>query len=172
VWADREWIYVNLNQSFFGVAFEAQSRAADEGLPVNPAQIYAARILTEMLLARYNIAPDNCVGHAQVSVNPSNHSAGYHTDWATNLPFRDLGLADNYGRTLPSVALFGFGTADLIAVAGESPLSKSLLAAQQQIQNEAAQRGLSIDRYRETLQKKYKDATEALRARGVLGENN
>ena len=27
VWADQHWVYVNLNESFFGVAFEAQTQA-------------------------------------------------------------------------------------------------------------------------------------------------
>lgn len=57
VWADESLVYVNLNQSFFGVAFEAQSRREVEGLPVNPAQVHAGRILTEMLRSRYGSRP-------------------------------------------------------------------------------------------------------------------
>ena len=76
VWADQKWIYVNLNESFFGVAFEAQTRHADEPSPLNPAQVHAGRILTDMLRAIYGIPPENCVTHAQVSVNPGNRHAG------------------------------------------------------------------------------------------------
>ena len=35
IWADDDWIYLNLNQSFFGVAFEAQSSPDGRELPVN-----------------------------------------------------------------------------------------------------------------------------------------
>src|SRR5579862_3540372 len=108
VWADDLWVYINLNQSFFGVAFEARSSSGENAMTVNAAQVHAGRILTEMLRARYGILAANCVAHAQVSVNPDNLRAGYHVDWAANLPFRDLGLADNYQRALPSVVLFGF----------------------------------------------------------------
>src|SRR5271155_2653442 len=78
VWADQTWVYLNLNQSFFGVAFEATSRPGD-GPAVNAAQVHAGRILVEMLRARYQIAAANCVAHAQVSVNPMNRRAGFHT---------------------------------------------------------------------------------------------
>ena len=172
IWADQTWIYVNLNQSFFGVAFEARSSRDSEGVPVNPAQVHAGRILTEMLLARYAIAPANCVTHAQVSVNPKNMRAGYHADWAANLPFRELGLSDNYERPLPSVTLFGFGADDLLAQAGDSPLAQALQSAEDEIQEQAAARGVTAPRYRETLQQRYREAIAALRAKDVSGENN
>ena len=54
--------------------------------------MHAARILTEMLRGKYHIPASNCVTHAQVSVNPDNMLVGYHTDWAGNFPFLDIGL--------------------------------------------------------------------------------
>jgi len=162
VWADQNWIYLNLNQSFFGVAFEAKSRPEDHGLPVNAAQVHAARILIEMLRARYKIAAANCVAHAQVSVNPSNHCAGYHTDWAANLPFHDLGLSDNYQRPLPSVLLFGFTSDALLAGAEGDALRPALTVAEDLLRHEAAARGMPLARYREILQTKYKDAMASL----------
>jgi hypothetical protein len=149
VWADQTWVYLNLNQSFIGIAFEAKSRPED-GPPVNPAQVHAGRILVEMLRARYKIAAENCVAHAQVSINPMNRRAGYHTDWAANLPFHDLGLSDNYQHPLPSVTLFGF--------TGDDALGPALRAGEDQVRREAAARGMPLDRYREVLQRKYKDA--------------
>jgi hypothetical protein len=104
IWADDSSIYVNLNDSFLGVSFEAETGS----LRVNPAQVRAGAILTEMLRSRYRINPLNCVTHAQVSVNPSNYQIGYHTDWASSFPFERLGLPDNYARPLPSLTLFGF----------------------------------------------------------------
>jgi hypothetical protein len=58
IWADEHWIYVNLNQSFFGVAFEARSQSKDGEVPIDAAQVHAARTLTEMLRARYRIAAE------------------------------------------------------------------------------------------------------------------
>ena len=69
VWADSQWLYLELNSSFLGVAFEASMR---EDQPVNQAQIHAAKALTEMLRSKYNLPAENCVTHAQVSVNPDN----------------------------------------------------------------------------------------------------
>jgi len=172
IWADQTWIYVNLNQSFFGVAFEARSQPKEGERPVNAAQVHAARILTEMLRARYGISVDNCVAHAQVSIYPAGRTAGYHTDWAANLPFEDLGLINNYVRPLPSVTLFGFSAAALLEEARESPLAKGLEAAEDQVRAGAAAQNLSENRYRQILQTRYKDAITALHAKGALQENN
>ena len=172
IWADQTWIYVNLNQSFFGVAFEARSRPKEGELPVNAAQVHAARTLTEMLRARYRIPAGNCVTHAQVSVYPVGRSAGYHTDWAVNLPFEDLGLTNNYLRPLPSVTLFGFSATALLEEARDSPLAKGLETAQDQVRAEAAAHNLSEHRYRQVLQTRYKDTITALHANGALQENN
>ena len=62
-----------------------------------------------MLRSRYKIPGQNCVTHAQVSVNPSNMQIGYHVDWASSFPFERLGLPDNYATPSPAVLLFGFG---------------------------------------------------------------
>lgn len=170
IWADQSWVYVNLNNSFFGVAFEAQTTPDGDGEPVNAAQIYAARILTEMLRARYGISASNCVAHAQVSVNPGNRRAGYHTDWAANLPFAALGLTDNYSRPLPSITLFGFEPDRALADSGA--LSAGIQAGEDQIARQAAARGVAPDRYRQSLQKEYRDIMQALRSKGAYEENN
>jgi hypothetical protein len=172
VWADQTWIYVNLNQSFFGVAFEARSQSKEGQSPVNAAQVHAARTLTEMLRARYGIPAGNCVTHAQVSVYPAGRSAGYHIDWAANLPFEDLGLPNNYGRPLPSVILFGFSATALLEGAGDSLLAKGLEASENQVRLEAAAHSVSERRYRQVLQTRYKDAITALHGKSAHEENN
>ena len=172
IWADQNWIYVNLNQSFFGVAFEARSQSEPGGLPVNAAQVHAARTLTEMLRAHYGIPSDNCVTHAQVSINPALKRAGYHTDWAANLPFHDLGLGDNYTHPLPSVTLFGFSATALLEEAHDSPLARGLEAAEDQVRSDALAHNLPENRYRQVLQTRYKDAITALHAKGALQESN
>src|SRR5215831_10795702 len=72
VWSDGMWLYVNLNESFLGIAVEAQTQPGQTEPQLSPAQLRAAAMLTEMLRSRYRIAVGNCVTHAQVSVNPSN----------------------------------------------------------------------------------------------------
>ena len=101
VWADANFYYINLNHSFLGIAFEAQSAAGEDNPVVSPAQVHAARVLTEMLRSRYNIPATNCVTHAQVSVNPSNMQIGYHKDWAENFPFPEVGLAGQLRPAAP-----------------------------------------------------------------------
>ena len=125
VWADGKSIFVNLNSSFLGVAFETQTQLGD--MPsANPAQVHAARVLTEMLRAKYHIPQSNCVTHAQVSVNPDNMLVGYHTDWAGNFPFRDIGLSDNYALPPASIYAFGFDyDPALRARYWRSPLARS-----------------------------------------------
>ena len=172
VWADQHWVYLNLNESFFGVAFEAQTKQNGSAQPVNAAQIHAGRILTEMLRARYRIAASNCVAHAQVSINPANRRAGYHTDWAANLPFADLGLSDNYRHPLPSMTLFGFEPDAELAGAGGPGLEEGIEAAESNIREQAAARKMPVDRYRASLQKRYRNTIQALRGKGVHQENN
>jgi hypothetical protein len=153
IWADQQGSLINLNASFFGVAFEAQTGAADA---LNAAQVHSGRLLTEMLRSVYKLEAANFVTHAQVSVNPSNLRIGYHTDWATGLPFRALGLPDNYATTVPSVALFGFeydGT--FLQAMGGQPWA-GLAAARAAADHAAVNAGLSPLQYRSKLRERYK----------------
>ncbi len=161
VWADAEGIYVNLNDSFLGVAFEAQTGAVDE---VTPAQVSAAKVLTEMLRARYQIPAENCVTHAQVSVNPLNMRIGAHTDWAHNFPFGRLGLPDNYSIPPPSVYAFGFIYDEVFLQSVGEPW-KGLELATDQVARQAAAEGISAPRYRAILRHRYKDIAAALKER-------
>jgi hypothetical protein len=159
VWADSESLYVNLNDSFLGVAFEGQTGAADE---VAPAQIASARMLTEMLRSRYRIPPENCVTHAQVSVNPSNMKIGTHTDWAAAFPFAALGLPDNYAVALPSLYAFGFGYDDVFLRAAGGRW-RGLDLGEEQIERQARIEGTTGAAYRRILQHRYKDIVAALK---------
>ncbi len=170
VWANGNTIYVNLNSSFLGVAFETQTQLGD--MPsANPAQVHAARILTEMLRAKYHIPQSNCVTHAQVSVNPDNMLVGYHTDWAGNFPFRDIGLNDNYALPPPSIYAFGFNYDPAFVHATGVRLWQGLALAEDQMQTQAAQRGIPVSRYRAILQKQYKEVLAALKAAATANDN-
>lgn len=170
VWADATRIYINLNQSFFGVAFEASSQPTGTEPAVNTAQVYAGRILTQMLRARYDLPASNCVTHAQVSISPVNHAVGYHRDWAANLPFAELGLADNYKLPPPSVQLFGFEADAGLTGRGASSIAEGLELAADQVRRDAAAHSLPVERYRENLWKRYRDAIRAQRGKSAHQE--
>jgi len=159
VWADAGGIYVNLNDSFLGVAVEGQTGAVGE---VTPAQISAAKVLTEMLRSRYHIAAEDCITHAQVSVNPLNMRIGAHVDWAGKFPFAEVGLPDNYAIPLPSLYAFGFDhDATFLEVTGGR--WKGLDLAEERVERQAAAQGLSGVRFKAILRRRYKDIAAALK---------
>ena len=170
VWGDDKGIYVNLNASFIGVAFEL---ATDPSAPnATPAQIHAARILTEMLRSKYGIPASDCVTHAQVSVNPGNMLIGYHTDWAGVFPFAEVGLPDNYAAAPASLSAFGFGYDDTYVKITGNEVWRGLLRAEDQMQRQAAAAGLPISKYKATLQHRYKQITAALKSKSPEKENH
>jgi hypothetical protein len=159
VWADGEGVYVNLNDSFLGVAFEGQTGSIDE---VTPAQVISARMLTEMLRWRYRIAARNCVTHAQVSVNPDSMHIAAHTDWSRRFPFADLGLPDNYAIPLPSVRVFGFEYDATFLRAVGTPWN-GLEQAEERVRQGATSEHASVAKYRSALQRRYKNILAEIR---------
>jgi hypothetical protein len=157
IWSDEEFIYLNLNESFLGVSFEAKTRPGQEEPAVSPAQIRSAAMLTEMLRSRYGIRAGNCVTHAQVSVNADNMRIGWHTDWASSFPFDKLGLPDNYGLPFPAVAAFGFEYDDNFVRLAGNRLVAGVQAAEEHLRDEAARYGASFESYRRALQKIYRE---------------
>lgn len=155
VWADVQWLYINLNQSFLGIAIEAQNRPGQEEPEMSAAQLRSTGMLTEMLRGLYKIPADHCVTHAQVSVNPSNMQVGYHTDWACGFPFALLGLPDNYAQPLPAIWAYGFEySSEFSAWAGQR-LGAGLQAGDTQLAESAAGSGLTLHAYRKLLQNQY-----------------
>ena len=163
IWADSRWAYLNLNNSFLGVAFEARTEANDP--PVDEAQLNAARTLVAVLRDKYRIAAANCVTHAQVSVNPDNLRIGFHTDWGAGFPFQKLDLPDNYQSPSPAVALFGFEHDDSYRESTCPRLWHGLSTAEEQIRDSAAHNGLTLTQYRILLQKRYRQVLSVLRER-------
>lgn len=168
VWADRDFVYVNLNGSFIGVSFEAQTpgSAASAQIPVSApisdAQAHSGQILTQMLRGVYNIPEEDCVTHAQVSVNPSNMYIGYHTDWASHFPFREMGLPDGYESPVAGIDVFGFRyDSTFLQAIGGMPW-KGIVSAEERLIRSAAAHGATPDAYRKTLQKKYIDTVGGL----------
>jgi hypothetical protein len=170
VWADEKWLYLNLNDSFFGVSFEAQTHHGEGSTPITPAQAHAGALLVEMLRARYRLPPGNCVTHAQVSVNPDNMQIGYHTDWAANFPFAEIGLPDNYARALPGLYLCGF-VYDRSYVASTGPrILAAIGLSEQRVEVVAVRRHVPAASYREYLQREYRQNIRALKKETPQGD--
>ncbi len=159
VWGGVEGIYVNLNDSFLGVAFEAQTGATEQ---VTPAQIASAKLLTAVLRSRYEIAAENCVTHAQVSVNPLNMRIGEHTDWASDFPFAAVGLPDNYSMPLASITAFGFEH-DPVFVRATGGTWKGIEIAQSNVAQHAAADRVPLVQYRAQLRHRYQEIASALK---------
>lgn len=160
VWADANWIYLDLNESFLGVCFEASTTdPVPSGL--SAAQIHSGRLLVEMLRAVHRLPPENCVTHAQVSVNPRNWRIGYHTDWADGFPFAELGLPDNYTQLLPALRFFGFqADSGFLARAGDR-LRAAVQVTHHELADRARSGGLPVEQLRRRLQERYREAGRA-----------
>lgn len=161
-WADDQSVYLNLNDSFLGVAFETQTVRGDENPQVTTGQIIAGRLLTEMLRTKYGIAAENCPTHAQVSVNPHNMIIGYHTDWAGNFPYEELGLPDNYALAVPAVMIFGFAYDPSFMASTGARMWKGLLAAEDEIREQAKQNGRSVAAQKAMLRERYRKLSAPL----------
>lgn len=159
IWADSRGVYVNLNDSFLGVSFEGQTGAVDE---VTAAQVAAGKVLTEMLRSRYGIATEDCVTHAQVSVNPQNMKIGEHTDWAGKFPFAGVGLPDNYSIPVASMYVFGFDY-DSVFLRATGTRWRGLDLAEMRVARRAAAENLETKQYRAILRHRYKDIASALK---------
>jgi len=171
VWADQAGAYVNLNHSFVGVSFEAQTRELNEGCYLSPSQVRSGHMLVEMLVHRYRIPLKNCITHAQVSVDPEAMTIGHHTDGAGDFPFGQLGLPDNYAQPLPSLFLFGFDfNSDFLMLAG-TRMWKGLLLADERLRREAEAQHLTIGQHKAVLRERYRASLATLNTMGIIKEN-
>jgi hypothetical protein len=127
--------------------------------------LHALRNLTEMLRSRYSIAAQNCVVHAQVSVNAAGRRLGHHTDWASGFPFAGIGLPDNYGAPLASMTVFGFAYDEDFLSAGAAAWT-GLALSEGQVRRQAALAASTVPLYRRLLNERYRNAmARALRAK-------
>jgi hypothetical protein len=171
VWADPEGVYVNLNHSFLGISFEAQTRDIDQGRYLNPQQIHSGRLLVEMLMNKHQIPLGNCVTHAQVSVDPQNMIIGSHTDGSGDFPFQELGVPDNYSLPVPSLFVFGFDFDSHFLMLTGTRMWRGLLLGDERLRREADAHNLPIVQYRQILQERYRTSIATLKTLGILKEN-
>jgi len=161
IWSDPNGTYIDVNESFLGVSFEAQTYDATQST-ATPAQIHAARALTEMLRSKYRIPSYNCVTHAQVSVSSQYMKIGLHTDWAGNFPFLAIGLPDNYSLPLASVWAFGFDYDPVFVRATGNRMWQGLIYADQMVREQASLAGLNVPQYKQLQQQRYQELIRAL----------
>jgi|SRR5579884_77773 len=163
IWASDKWLYLNLNESFLGIAFEARTAPGQVESELTPAQARASSMLVEMLRARFGIPAANCVTHAQVSVNPTNMRIGYHTDWASAFPFEQSGLPDNYEQPPAAIWAAGFEyDAGFLNAAGPR-IADALHLADGIVSRRAAALNIPVDQYRRALQKSYRERLSSAR---------
>lgn len=165
-WADEEWAYIGLNDSFLAISFETQTRPGDESPEITQAQVDSGRMLTRILRSRYAIRASNCVTHAQVSINPSNFQIGYHTDWAGNFPFEAMGLPDNYEQPLASLFLFGFSYDGTFFAATGARMWKGVVSSEDLLRSRAGKDSISVAQLRTQLRNQYR------RLSALLPESN
>ncbi len=165
IWADSKNTYLDLNASFIGVSLESETqRGVLISDSVTPAQVHALRTLVTMLRLKYDIDDANCVTHAQVSVNADNFRIGEHTDWASNFPFGEVGLPDNYLRPSPAILSFGFEYDDTYKFATGARMWKGLEASDKLFAGSAKAARLPLEQYRTNLKRRYRVALEAIKA--------
>ena len=168
MWGRGEERYIDLNDGFIGVAFETRPEAvdpnADKELTVTPAQITAARLLTQVMRTVYNIPTENCITHEMVAVNPSDMLIGRHTDWAGRFPFEQVGLPDNYELPLHSVAEWGFTYGDELVQTLGGKVWPGVAEGERLFAIEAASRGMSEDEFRRARRKAFRELRTKLRS--------
>jgi hypothetical protein len=125
-----------------------------------------------MLRSKHGIIAENCVTHAQVSVNPANGLIGYHTDWASNFPFEAMGLPDNYSRPLPAIWAFGFEADPAFLQSTGSGVWRSVVLAEDELRQRARLHGARAPDYRTLLRQRYRQNAAAVRSAGPQEENS
>lgn len=170
VWKDQAALYINLNGSFIGIAFEARTGDELSQPETTEAQLRAARLLVEMLRSRYGIPAQNCVTHAQVSVNPRSLRVGNHLDWADGLPYRELGLPDNYRIASPAVALFGFQYDPVTVERSRSGFAECIRLGRSEMERRARAAGLTAEQYAARMRQRYQEILRWLGQRNLNRE--
>ncbi len=167
VWAESDELYVNLNHSFLGVAFETQrglGASADRlDQPLTKAQLARAQLLTALLRQTFAIVEGNVVTHEMVSLNPANGLIGYHTDWRGRFPFSELGLPDNYRLAVPSIAEWGFRYDRRFVDQIGGQVWAGLRLAEKRFGREAGLRQISLERLRKRRVARLREWMERLR---------
>lgn len=156
LWADQKYVYIGLNESFIGVAFESsQTNTLEETL--TEGQIISGRLLTAILRSKYKIADANCTTHGLVSVNPDNGAIAFHHDWVKNFPFEGMGLSDKYKVPTPNMTDYGFTWDEEILEKLNKTLWPGAITADEEFKRRAEKQRIGIEALRLKLRERYRD---------------
>ncbi|MFZ4628672.1 MAG: N-acetylmuramoyl-L-alanine amidase [Blastocatellia bacterium] len=163
IWADAQYSYVGLNESFLGICFESTSTRGSLEETLTEAQIVSGRALTNVLRSRYRLEDVNCTTHGLVSINPENMRIAYHHDWVRNFPFAAMGLSDKYQVATPSMLDYGFRYDEEILQKLGNTLWPGAIVAEEEFQRRA--RGLRVEEmaWRSQLRDRYLEQLEQAR---------
>lgn len=156
LWADQKYVYIGLNESFIGVAFESsQNNTLEETL--TEAQVVSGRQLTAILRSKYKIEDVNCTTHGLVSVNPDNGAIAFHHDWVKNFPFEGMGLSDKYKVATPNMTDYGFTWDEEILEKLNKTLWPGAITADEEFKRRAEKQHIGVDALRLKLRERYRD---------------
>ena len=137
-WADQNYLYVGLNESFLGICFESSMQQAGTADQLTEAQLINGRLLTAVLRSLYQIDDVNCVTHGLVSVNPDKMQICFHYDGARDFPFEAMGVSDKYKIAPVTVSEYGFTWDDTLLAKLGGPLWPGVAVATEEFKQRAA----------------------------------
>jgi N-acetylmuramoyl-L-alanine amidase len=162
IWADNNYIYVGLNESFIGICFESSVAGDSPEETLTEGQIISGRRLTNVLRSIYNIDDANCTTHGLVSVNPKKMLIAFHHDWVRTFPFDAMGLSDKYRVKPPNVTEYGF-TYDDETLAKVGELWEGALTADKEFKERAGNLRVDPATLRSKLRDRYSAQIEKIR---------
>jgi hypothetical protein len=169
VWADRDWLYLNLNHAFLGICFEGkdsernvhgkdekkirdtQNVSFPRASTLNDAQLKSGRELTDWLRVKYHIPQQNCVTHGITSINPRNRLIGYHLDLSTGFSFERFRLNNKNMESLPAITEFGFAYDAYFLKLFDGKLWPGIHLSEAILEKKAKEANIPLHRYRKQL---------------------
>ena len=167
IWADKELVYLSLNNAFIGICFEGKDfekeQATADGVRmssvrhsvINEGQLTSGRKLTDWLRVKYRISQHNCVAHGLTSVNPHQMLIGYHLDLAKGFPYARFGLKDKTKVQLPAITDFGFRYDDHFVQVFNGDLWEGIAYSDEYIRHHAHIAGMTPGEYRDVLAERF-----------------
>ncbi|RPJ78435.1 MAG: N-acetylmuramoyl-L-alanine amidase, partial [Deltaproteobacteria bacterium] len=174
IWADDEFLYLDLNHAFIGVCFEGKdfetNKPSDTAMKkenqqaivpmeqssINEAQLISGKELTDWLRVKYKIPQNNCVPHGLASVNPYDRLIGHHLDLSHGFPFDFFEIRNKYEEPIPAITEFGFTYDNYFVEIFNGKLWPGIAASEKIIIECAKEKRMSVTDYRKMLNGKFK----------------
>ncbi len=187
IWADDEFIYLDLNHAFIGICFEGKDfedrKHSDASLQhenqpaivpmerssINESQLISGKELTDWLRVKYKIQQNNCVPHGLVSVNPYDRLIGHHLDLSHGFPFDFFEISNKYEEPIPAITEFGFTYDNYFVEIFQGKLWSGIAASEKIITMRAKERRMSVIDYRKILNGKFKQFFTWMKEKTTVG---